>query len=52
MSDLENLPVMFMTARVQAEEVARLLEPGADQVISRLFDPMALSDEIRKNWSA
>lgn len=48
--ELENIPIMFMTAKVQTGEVARLLELGAVDVISKPFDPMTLADEIRKKW--
>ncbi len=48
--DFKNTPVMFMTAKVQTDEVARLLELGALNVISKPFDPMELANEIRKKW--
>jgi two-component system OmpR family response regulator len=43
-------PVVFMTARVQAHEVARYRELGAADVIAKPFDPMALADAVRSIW--
>lgn len=40
-------PVIFMTAKVQAAEVAHYLSLGALDVISKPFDPMALAQQIR-----
>jgi CheY-like chemotaxis protein len=41
-------PVIFMTAKVQKQEVARYLELGAVGVIGKPFDPMTLPAEIKK----
>jgi CheY-like chemotaxis protein len=41
-------PIIFMTAKVQKQEVARYLELGALGVIGKPFDPMTLPQEIRK----
>lgn len=41
-------PAIFMTARVQAAEVAAHLAEGAIGVIAKPFDPMELPDEIRR----
>ena len=43
-------PVIFMTAKVQAHEVARYKELGALGVIAKPFDPMTLADTIRSLW--
>ena len=48
--DLKNIPVIFMTARVQKTEVDEYLQLGAVAVIAKPFDPMSLSDEIEKIW--
>lgn len=42
-----NLPVIFMTARVQASERNGLLKLGALAAISKPFDPMSLAAELR-----
>ena len=46
-----HVPVVFMTAKVQAQEVARYRELGAVDVIAKPFDPMALSETVRSIWS-
>ena len=43
-------PVVFMTARVQASEVARYREMGAVDVIPKPFDPMKIADTIHSIW--
>ena len=45
-------PIIFMTAKIQKQEVARYLELGALGVISKPFDPMTLPAEIRRLFSA
>ena len=44
-------PVIFMTAKVQASEVALYKGLGALEVIAKPFDPMALSDQLRRIWA-
>ncbi len=41
-------PVIFMTAKIQKQEVARYLELGAVGVIGKPFDPMTLPSEIKR----
>ncbi|SFD12128.1 Response regulator receiver domain-containing protein [Pseudoalteromonas denitrificans DSM 6059] len=43
---LINIPVIFMTAKIQPSELNEYLEMGAIGVISKPFDPMSLADEI------
>jgi CheY-like chemotaxis protein len=45
-------PVVFMTARVQAHEVARYRALGAKDVIAKPFDPLTLADTVRTIWNA
>src|SRR5262249_38632245 len=40
-------PIIFMTAKVQHEEVRQYMDLGAAGVIPKPFDVMTLSDEIR-----
>ena len=47
---LEATPVVFITAKVQPSEVAHYRELGAVDVISKPFDPMTLSDQLRDIW--
>lgn len=46
-----KIPVIFMTAKVQASEVALYKGLGALEVIAKPFDPMALSDQLRRIWA-
>ena len=41
-----SIPVIFMTAKVQAADRKRLADLGARGVIAKPFDPMTLSDEV------
>lgn len=47
----EEVPAVFMTAKVQPDEVRQYLALGAVDVIAKPFDPMTLSDSIREIWS-
>ncbi len=46
----QNTPVIFMTAKVQATEVAYYKSLGALGVIAKPFDPMSLATQVRKLW--
>ncbi len=43
-------PVIFMTAKVQAAEVAHYKSLGALGVIAKPFDPMLLAQQVRQLW--
>jgi two-component system, OmpR family, response regulator len=45
--ELATTPVVFITARAQAHELARFVSLGAIGVITKPFDPMTLSIELR-----
>jgi len=47
---LAAIPVVLMTARAQAEDVARYLSLGALDVIAKPFDPMTLASQVRAVW--
>ncbi len=47
----EDTPAIFMTAKVQPDEVQAYLDMGAAGVIPKPFDPMVLSDQIREIWA-
>ncbi|MDH5600614.1 MAG: response regulator [Gammaproteobacteria bacterium] len=48
---LSDIPVMFMTAKVQPQEVEFLKSLNVCDVIAKPFDPMALATNIRKSWA-
>ena len=47
---LSMTPVVFMTAKVQPQEVQAYLDIGAAGVIAKPFDPMILVDQLREIW--
>lgn len=47
-----DVPVVFMTAKVQASEVQHYKALGALGVISKPFDPMTLAGEVQALWAA
>lgn len=49
--DIEQVPVAFMTAKVQPAEIANYRSLGARDVIIKPFDPMQLAAQVRKIWS-
>lgn len=49
--ELETTPVVFMTAKVQPQEVQAYLGMGAVGVIAKPFDPMTLAQELRDIWA-
>jgi CheY-like chemotaxis protein/HPt (histidine-containing phosphotransfer) domain-containing protein len=44
-----RIPVVFMTARAQAPELARFMSLGAAGVITKPFDPMDLARAVREH---
>jgi len=47
---LEDIPVIFMTAKALPQEVARFRELGAIGVIAKPFDAMQLGNQVRAIW--
>ncbi|MFT4704718.1 MAG: two-component system OmpR family response regulator [Bradymonadia bacterium] len=45
---LSEIPAVFMTAKVQPDEVSHLKALGAFDVLPKPFDPMTIADELRK----
>lgn len=50
MPEFSNTPVIFMTAKVQVNEVQSYKDIGALDVISKPFNPMELPDMLRAIW--
>ena len=48
--DLSAVPTVFMTAKVQSNEVSSYKALGAADVVVKPFDPMTLSEQIRQIW--
>ncbi|MBI3563484.1 MAG: response regulator [Gammaproteobacteria bacterium] len=51
LSNMREIPVMFMTAKVQPQEIAQLLALGALDVIPKPFDPMTLAHQLKQLWN-
>jgi two-component system OmpR family response regulator len=49
--DLAEVPVVFMTAKVQPQEIETLRSLGALDVIAKPFDPLTLPSTIRHIWT-
>ncbi len=49
--EMADTPVVFMTAKVQAAEVALYKGLGALGVVPKPFDPMELSAQISRIWA-
>lgn len=47
---LANVPAVFMTAKVQPQEVEEYKAQGAIDVIAKPFDPMTLANDINEIW--
>lgn len=47
---LHSIPVIFMTARVQPDDIKHYLSLGAAGVIEKPFDPMSLPQKINDIW--
>lgn len=50
MPEFADTPIVFMTAKAQADEVEKLKRMGAENVITKPFNPMTLGNEIRAIW--
>ncbi|MDZ4262786.1 MAG: response regulator [Pseudomonadota bacterium] len=50
--ELAQIPVIFMTAKVQPQEVAHFKSLGAIEVIAKPFDPMTLAQSVLSVWNA
>lgn len=49
-SSLTEVPVAFMTAKVQPAEIEHFKSLGARDVIPKPFNPMTLADQVRAIW--
>lgn len=47
---LNDIPVVFMTARAQTHDVESYLALGAAGVITKPFDPMSVAIEVESLW--
>ncbi len=47
-----QIPAIFMTAKVQPQEIEEYKALGALDAIAKPFDPMALAEQIRTLWQS
>lgn len=50
-AETRNIPVVFMTAKVQPNEIDELKGLGALDVVAKPFDPMTLAQQLRAIWA-
>jgi two-component system OmpR family response regulator len=48
--DLKNLPVVFLTAKIQPSERRQYEAMGAAGILAKPFDPQNLAGEIERIW--
>jgi len=51
LATIAAVPAIFMTAKVQPQEIEHFKSLGAIDVIAKPFDPMTLATTIRNSWS-
>lgn len=47
---LRETPILFLTAKSQRDEIEALKQLGAAAVLTKPFDPMRLSAQVREIW--
>ena len=52
MPETRDTPIIFLTAKVQPQEVQRFRDLGARGVIAKPFDPMSLAEEVERVWGS
>lgn len=50
-ADMQEIPVIFITAKVQKHEVESYYRLGAAGVITKPFDPMRLAADVKQIWA-
>lgn len=48
--NFKEIPAIFMTAKIQANEIAKYKEMGVREVINKPFDPMSLAANLNNFW--
>lgn len=49
--ETENVPIIFVTANIQPDEVSRYKRLGVTGVIPKPIDPSTFADQIRAIWN-
>jgi CheY-like chemotaxis protein len=48
---IKDIPIIFITAKVQKSEIEEYMQMGAIGTIIKPFDPMTLADEVNALWA-
>ena len=49
--DFAAIPVIFMTAKAQPQELEQLIDLGAIDIIAKPYDPQTLSEQLHTVWA-
>lgn len=52
LAGMENIPVIFITAKIHPNEVSEFIKLGSLDVIPKPFDPMQLANQIKMTWKS
>lgn len=50
MPQFSSIPTIFMTAKIQPQEISIYKKMGVIDIITKPFDPMLLSEKIKQAW--
>lgn len=50
-SNLQTIPVIFMTARIQESEIAQYRKLDVLEILAKPFNPLTLADTLRQCWT-
>ncbi|KTD41791.1 response regulator [Legionella parisiensis] len=50
LNSFSSIPAVFMTAKIQTQEIEEYKEMGVVDVIAKPFNPMELANELNKIW--
>lgn len=48
--EFKNIPAIFMTAKIQPNEILQYQDMGVLEIIAKPFDPMKLAETINAAW--
>lgn len=50
-TQFKNIPAIFMTAKIQPNEILQYQDMGVLDIIAKPFDPMKLAENINEAWN-
>jgi CheY-like chemotaxis protein len=51
-NEVSTIPIIFMTAKAQRQDIESYMAIGALAVLTKPFDPMTLADEVRRLYAS